>query len=235
MDEAEKIKERYERRKSIPQNKYSLSNPDILMRVQEKERKILKLLRNAKLVPLSDKKILEVGCGTGANLLEFIRFGANPTNIIGNDLLQGRIETAKNNLPQDVRLICCEASELNLQDNQFDIVLQSTMFSSILDLSLQKQIAEKMWHWTKPGGYIIWHDIIHANPYNRDVISVKLRDIKELFPKGIFKIKKTTLFPFIAEKITARFYFPYTLCNMLPFFRMHILCFIQKPSSTDKI
>jgi ubiquinone/menaquinone biosynthesis C-methylase UbiE len=230
MDEVEQIRGRYKRRGiSVPENKYSLTNPHILMGVQERERKLVRLLIKNNLLPLKGKNILEVGCGTGSNLLDFIRFGASPENITANDLLESRIATAKSRLPKDVRFICCEASELHLKEEYFDITLQSTVFTSILDDRLQEKLAKKMWVVTKPGGTIIWYDFIHANPYNHDVRAVSIKRVKNLFPDGSHDLRRATLFPFISEKICKKFYFPYTLLNLCPYLRMHILCFITKP------
>ena len=145
MDELSEIKLRYKRREeSISKNKYALTNAHILLIVQEKEREMIKFLKKYDLLPLQDKTILEIGCGTGQNLIEFIRMGANPKNIIGNDLLENRISTAKKLLPQEVELICDDASTLDLPDNSFDIILQSTVFTSILDDELQIKIANHM-------------------------------------------------------------------------------------------
>lgn len=229
MDEVQEIKNRYERRKlNVPAGKYALTNPHILMNVQQKERKLVKLLHKQGMVSLSDKRILEVGCGTGSNIMEFIRFGARPENIIGNDLLENRLKTAKNNLPAGVKLLCGDASKLDLPELSFDIILQSTVFTSILSDSMKKDLAENMWRLLKPGGTIIWYDFVIANPHNPDVRAVPVREIKQLFPfADTIKIKRLTLFPFIAQKVTKRFFTPYLLLCTLPL-KMHVLCAINK-------
>lgn len=230
MTEVEEIRNRYQRRaERIPAGKYALTNPHVLMGVQEKERKLVRMLIKNDLLPFGDKKILEIGCGTGSNLLDLIRLGAAPENLVGNDLLGDRLEIAQNHLPSGIRFFCCEASTLELPRESFDIVLQSTVFTSILDNALRKRVAQKMWEVTKPGGHILWYDFIHANPYNRDVHAVSEREMKHLFPKGSYQVCRTTLFPFLSARVTRHAYFPYTLLNAFPFLRMHILCLIQKP------
>lgn len=229
MDELSEIKLRYKRREAnVRPNKYALTNPHILLLVQEKERETIKLLKKYNMLPLSGKSVLEIGCGTGQNLIEFIRMGATPHDIIGNDLLENRIATAKSLLPEDVSLICGDAATLDLPNNSFDIILQSTVFTSILDDELQIKIANHMWELLKPGGVILWYDFIHANPYNPDVRAVPIKKIHKLFPDVNIKIKRVTLFPFIADFVTRYFYFPYTICNFFPFLRMHVLCIIKK-------
>lgn len=229
MDELSEIRLRYKRREdNIPPDKYALTNPHILLIVQEKERKLLKFLRKYNVLPLFDKKILEIGCGSGQNLVEFIRMGADPQKIVGNDLLENRIAAARKTLPRDVALVCGDASALDLPHQSFDIILQSTVFTSILDDKLQIKIADHMCELLKPGGIILWYDFIHANPFNKDVRAVSVKKIHTLFPNAEIDAKRLTLFPFIAEAVTKHFYFPYSIFDALPFLRMHVFCVIKE-------
>lgn len=59
-----------------------------------------------------DKDILEVGCGTGYWLREFIKWGAQPENVAGVDLLYDHITEAKHLCPDAVRLDCGNAEKL---------------------------------------------------------------------------------------------------------------------------
>lgn len=230
MNETENIKERYSRRAGKDfKNRYMMTNRDILLKVQERERILVNFLHRNNMLPLESKKILEVGCGTGTNLLDFIRLGANPENIVGNDLLEQRIRTASSRLPEDVKLICGDASTLELPENYFDIVLQSTVFTSILDDDFQNKLAKHMWELTKPGGVIIWYDFVLANPHNKDVKAVPLKRVREMFPGAEVKVKRATLFPFIAQKVTKRTFFAYSILNKIPLLKMHIFCWIKKP------
>lgn len=229
MNELEKIEFRYKRReKSVLKNKYSLTHTHILLKVQELEREMIRCLKKHKMLPLNDKKILEIGCGTGQNIIEFIRMGATPENITGNDLLENRLKSAENILPKGVTLIHGDASTLELPYESFDIILQSTVFTSILDDRLKIKIANHIWELLKPDGVILWYDFIHANPYNKDVKAVSIKEIKSLFPYSNISIKRLTLFPFIAESLTKHFYLPYHLLNIFPFLKMHVLCVIKK-------
>ena len=81
--EIEDIAVRYQRRRFIPGDRYSRLNPVVNLSVQERQRALLKLFSQLGLKSIADVSVLEVGCGTGANLLELIEFGASPSFLVG--------------------------------------------------------------------------------------------------------------------------------------------------------
>src|SRR5262249_26517482 len=123
----DEIKAAFERRKSDPAAKQRSSwfSPGNLFIQQERERRILELLRKARMEDLSQLKILEVGCGTGDLLREFTQWGARPQNITGIDLLADDIAVARALCAPAVRLDVGSAAALPYPDESFDIVLQS--------------------------------------------------------------------------------------------------------------
>lgn len=222
--ETEKIVERYRRRVSIPANRYSRLNPVVNQMVHERQKALIKLFSQAGIESLTDTRVLEVGCGSGANLLELIEFGASPENLVGNDLLVNRLNLARVRLPQSVSLLAGDAAQLMLEAGSFDIVYQSTVFSSILDDALRASVASTMWRLAKPGGGVLWYDFVYDNPKNPDVRGVKLERIRSLFPDGIMKFWRVTLAPPIARRIPA---WLYPWMNWA-FLRTHVLCWIEK-------
>lgn len=139
--EIEQIAERYQRRSLIPTDRYSRLNPAVNLSVQERQRALISLFAQMGLKSLADVAVLEVGCGSGANLLELIELGADPARLVGNELLADRLTAASARLPASVRLLAGDASQLDLPAASFDIVYQSTVFSSILDNGLQASLA----------------------------------------------------------------------------------------------
>jgi len=131
---------------------YNPLNPSVYMAKQERERALIRLITEAGLTPVNNKRVLEVGCGSGSNILQLIELGFNPELIVANELLEERVQIARKRLPPDVQIIQGDASELKLAPNFFDIVLQSTVFTSLLDVSFQQKLANKIWELTKPGG-----------------------------------------------------------------------------------
>lgn len=227
-DELDEISARYERRKHIATDRYARLNPAVNAAVQERQTALVRLFAQQGIRDLSACKVLEVGCGSGSNLLELLQFGVAPENLVGNELLPDRLDAARTRLPQAVALYPGDASQLPLLDASFDIVYQSTVFSSILDDGLQQALALKMWRLVRPGGGVLWYDFTFDNPRNPDVRGVKVDRIRELFPQGELAVRRVTLAPPIARRAVPVQPVLYGLFNALPFLRTHVLGWIKK-------
>ena len=229
MSELDDIHARYSRRKNIQKNIYSPLSFSVLMSQQELERELVRLITVADLQPVEEKSVLEVGCGAGGNLLQLIKLGFNPEHLVGNDLLDCRVSKARSRLPASTLILQGDACGLDLSAHSFDIVMQATVFSSILDNVFQEELANRMWEITKPGGGILWYDFIMNNPRNKDVRGVPVSRIQELFPSGTMTVRKLTLAPPISRLVTKIHPSLYTFFNLLPILRTHVLCWIKKP------
>ena len=228
-DEAGEIRNRYERRKELPTNlRYSPIDPYVCMVCQEKERAIIRWIHVAGLAPVGERRVVEIGCGGGGNLLQFIHLGFRPENLVGNELLEDRASQARHVLPVATEIFVGDASELDLEDQTFDVILQSTVFSSILDDRFQEKLAERMWKLAKPGGGVLWYDFVYNNPHNPDVRGVPVRRVRELFPDGIMRVWRLTLAPPLGRFVTKVWPRFYTWLNVFPFLRTHVLCWIEK-------
>jgi SAM-dependent methyltransferase len=226
--ETEQIKVRYNKRSNLSKDLYNPLKSDVIFRRQEFERNLINILRKNFLYNLSGLKVLEIGCGQGTNLLKFIELGFKPENIIGNELLGERVLNARKILPSEVTIIEGDALNLTFESGTFDIILQSTVFSSILNEEFKIRLAEKIFDLVKPGGGILWYDIIYNNPNNNDVKGISRSSIKNLFPDSKIYFRKITLAPplsRIATRVNPSLYYFF---NFFPFLRTHLLCWIQK-------
>jgi SAM-dependent methyltransferase len=200
------------------------------MSVQEQERALIHWIRACGIAPVAEKRLLEIGCGAGSNLLHLLLLGFAPENLVGNELLPERATIARKRLPEAVRLWTGDAAEISPDAGPFDIVFQSTVFTSLLDDAFQERLAERMWAMVKPGGGILWYDFLFNNPNNPDVRGVPMKRIRVLFPQGRLRAWRLTLAPPISRRVTKVHPILYTLFNRLPFLRTHTLCWIAKPS-----
>ncbi len=227
--ETELVKERYARRGiAAVAGRYSMLSPEVWMRVQERQRALIDLLKRHAMRPVGELEVLEIGCGDGANLLELIQLGFDPANLAGNDLLPERVARARHNLPSSIRIDEGDAGGLELPPASLDIVYQSTVFSSLLDDEFQARLAELMWTWIKPGGGILWYDFTFDNPANPDVRGVGISRIRQLFPGGRFDLRRVTLAPPLGRRICSIHPALYTWFNLLPFLRTHVFGWIGK-------
>jgi SAM-dependent methyltransferase len=221
------VAERYARR-GAP-DRYSLLQPDVWHTVQERQRAILQLLVQQGLVDLPRLRVLEVGCGAGGNLIEWLRLGLSPHNLSGCELLPERLDQARQMLPAAVKLWAGDASVLAIEPGSVDIVMQSTVFSSLLDDAFQQQLAQAMWRWVAPGGGVLWYDFTVNNPRNRDVRGVPLRRVRALFPGAQIEARRITLAPPIARLACRLNPNLYPVFNALPPLRTHVLAWLRKP------
>ena len=221
------IARRYARREAG--SRYSPLQPDVWLTLQERQRAMLRLFAAHGWTTLDDKRVVEVGCGSGGNLLELLRWGFAPRHLTGIELLPERAAAAREVLPASVTLIEGDASLLALPPAQADVVLASTVFSSLLDDAFQQQLADAMWRAVNPGGGVLWYDFTVDNPRNPDVRGVPVQRIAALFPQGPLHWQRLTLAPPLG-RVAARVH-PglWTALNALPFLRTHVLAWVAKP------
>lgn len=209
MGETERILAEYRRREAeIPAHRYAPTEPAQLFMRQRRERAVLRLLGETGALPLADSSILEVGCGTGQWLVDFESWGANRANLAGIDLIEDRINAARHRLSasdgKGADLRCGDASSLPWDDDSFELVLQSMMFSSISDPQMTQAAASEMRRVLTPGGIIVWHDFVIGNPANRRVRGIGRRELASLFPGFTARVRRTGLaFP-LARRLAPR-------------------------------
>ncbi len=222
------LKSAYENRIGPNLDNYSWFQPDVCLYRQERDRVMLDLLKRAGLSDISKLDIFEVGCGFGDNLLNLIKLGASPERISGSDIINSRIETAKYRLPQAVNHFTEDSSEKSSKRDSFDLIIQFTVFSSILSDEMQVELANNLMHLLRKDGYILWYDFLYGNPKNVNVRGCSKRRVQELFPDAEIFFKKVTLAPPLCRSIVRYFPLAYPLLNMFPILRTHSFALIKK-------
>lgn len=236
--ELDAVVQRYARREVVAQalaasdalDRYSLLQPDVWQTVQERQRLMLRWLAARGWCDLASRRLVEVGCGAGGNLLEFLRMGFVPQHLTGLELLRPRYAQARQVLPQPLRLHLGDARRAPIAEESVDLVFQATVFSSLLDDAYQQQLADAMWRWVKPGGAVLWYDFTVDNPRNVDVRGVPLARVRALFPQATIEARRVTLAPPIARRVCRVHPALYTVFNSLPVLRTHLLAWVGKPA-----
>ena len=230
LSEAEgaRIREAYLRRKlSVPGDRYSVFKDENLIARQQLERETIGLLRKYGCAQLDQKRILEVGCGSGFWLRQFVQWGARPHNMFGVDLLPESIARGRELCPNGINLQCEDANSLSFERDFFDVVMQFTVFSSVLSQETQANLAKEMQRVMKPGGLILWFDFFMSNPKNHDVRGVTRRRIRQLFPECTLDLNRVILAPPIARFIAPLSPFVCRVLSMLSPLCTHYLGIIK--------
>jgi len=228
VSEADRILEELRRReREIPAGFYGLDRPANLFLRHSQERELRKALETSGLLPLSGRKMVEIGCGSG-NWLELLeRLGAKREDLAGIELDAGRAEQCARRLAgADIRT--GDASHLPWDDGSFDLVLQSTVFSSILDRKMRQETASEMLRVLAPAGAIIWYDFFVDNPSNPNVRGVRRREIEALFPGCRLDLRRTTLAPPLARRVVPVSWTAAALLESLRILNTHFLGIIRQ-------
>jgi ubiquinone/menaquinone biosynthesis C-methylase UbiE len=167
QNDLQRLRQEYSNRETRHQGKdlYSLFSPAHLFTVQQRVRATVNLFRRKHLGFLQKKKILEVGCGSGGVLIEYLSYGADALNLYGIDFLYPRLRDAHSKLSSS-KFINADGQNLPYSSQSFDLVLQYTAFSSVLDQKIKKNMALEMLRVLKHDGAILWYDF-WLNPTNK--------------------------------------------------------------------
>ena len=231
MSDARRMAERYARRDGLD-HRYSPLRPDVWHTLQERQRALLRLLGRLGWDDLRERRVVEIGCGAGGNLLEMLRLGCMPEHLIGIELLPQRLAQARRVLPDGLRLLggdACDIEDTALAPASQDMVLLSTVLSSVLEDAGRRALADAAWRWLRPGGGVLCYDFTIDNPRNPDVRGVPRTALRRLFPKARISAQRVTLAPPLARALCRIHPSLYPLANALPLLRTHLLAWIEKP------
>jgi ubiquinone/menaquinone biosynthesis C-methylase UbiE len=203
----------------------NLGNQAMLL---EKNRILRQVLVNHNFFPLMDRKILDIGCGTGQILSSLLSWGALPVNLFGVDLLNDHIIKAKRKLP-GIFFQVGNAEHLSFQNNTLDLLMVFTVFSSILDAGIAANMAGEINQVLKQDRAVIWYDFIHNNHYNSNVRGITRQNITALFLGYQLYLTRITLLPFIARRLKGFTNLIYPILAAIPWLRTHYLGIMRKP------
>ncbi len=170
-----------------------------LLRLHQRYRATLRLLERNVGTDLSGARVLDVGCGDGEMLCQYMQWGVRADHLAGIDVRVDRIAQARDRMPA-ADLICGDGVELPWPDGRFDVVSAFTVFSSILDDATRRRVAGEMTRVLAPGGVVLWYDTVRENPHNPDVRAVSTREMRDLFPGLRVDLRKISFLPHIARR-----------------------------------
>jgi SAM-dependent methyltransferase len=221
------LAQRYARRGAS--DRYHPLRAEVWQTVQERERAMLALFGAAGWTDLGERRITEVGCGSGGNLLGLLRLGARPEHLTALELLAPRHAIARQLLPAASTVWLGDARSAPLAPASQDLVLLFTVLSSLPGDDEQRSLVHALWRWLKPGGAVLCYDMRVGNPNNADVRAVPLRRLRALFAPARLVHRRVTLAPPLSRTVCRWHPALYGALNSLPILRSHLLTWIEKP------
>ena len=228
--EVQRLREVYRnyRESGIAEVRWSSANPGNQMIQRERAQALGELLAQWGFTPMANRRVLDIGCGSGEVLAHFMHWDALPHNLYGVDLLDKSIEMAKRRFP-GLHFQQGNAAHLAFPDAFFDLVGQFTVFSSILADRMAHNIAAEIRRVLKPGGAVLWYDLRLNNPWNTHVQGITRTQIGALFPGFRTDLRRLTLLPPLARRLGRVTHMFYPILSKIPAFCTHYIGLLVKP------
>jgi len=227
LTESERIARFYQGLEERAGSRWSLTNPGNRSIFKERKRMFRRLLEDAGWVPFNDRRALEIGCGNGNELAWLLEVGAHHANLVGVDLVETRVQNASKSFP-GMAFRVGNAEHLEDADQTYDLVLAITVFSSLVEREMARNVAAEIVRVLKPGGGLLWYDLRYDSVANRDIKAVSRSRIAELFPTLRGKLSTVTVLPPLARRLGPATAAAYPALALVPPLRSHLVGLLRK-------
>ncbi len=186
------------------------------------------MLHRYSVFPKNADPVLEIGYGHRGWLADMLGWGLRCSDLHGIELDGERAGVAQAAFPgADLRV--GDAASMEWTDESFELVVASTVFTSILDDEVRRRVADEVTRVLRPGGALLWYDFRVDNPANPNVRGIAEEELKNLLPGFAHHLRTVTLAPPLARRVVPISWAVATLFECLPFLRTHILGVLVKP------
>jgi SAM-dependent methyltransferase len=195
----------------------------------ERDRLVDDWLRRERPGDRSALRLLDVGCGRAATLQRMTSLGFASSRVVGLDLLAGRLVDARG-AGVDLPLVAADATAMALASASVDVALTQTVFSSIADAAVARELAAEVARVVRPGGLLVWYDLRRDNPRNPDVHGLDLAAVEALFPGWDASLEPCTLLPPLARRLGGAAPTLYGPLASVPLLRTHLVGVLRRPA-----
>jgi ubiquinone/menaquinone biosynthesis C-methylase UbiE len=142
-----------------------------------------------------------------------------------------RSEQAMKILPKaDLRI--GDAATLPWANDSFQLVIASTVFTSILDTQVRHLVADEITRVLSPRGALLWYDFAVNNPRNTNVRKVDRKELGELFPLLKGSMKSLTLVPFLTRLLAPNAWPLAAFLDAVPLLHTHLMAVLVKEQAS---
>lgn len=202
-------------------------NPGNARIERDRDRAIVDLLERS--LPATGGRVLDLGMGEG-RLAELVRRAELPVGSwAGVDLDPRAVQAAAAAAPWG-HFVEASADRLPFEEGAFDVVVASTLFSSLPSRHMEDAVASEISRVLAAGGWLIWYDLRYGNPANRSVHGLSRSEIRSLFRGWAVELQSITLVPPLARRLgplTGGLYGP---LQALPLLRSHLVGRLRPPA-----
>lgn len=213
-------------RRSNAHERWSRANRGFRRLISDRDRTLLLLLSAS--LPGGTGRLLDVGCGDG-NLLALASERLPDIDLAGVDVDGELLIQATEAVPSGI-FVEGSADQLPFASESVDVVVASTLFSSLPTPDFEQAVAGETARVLKPGGWLVWYDLRISNPANRAVHGMTRGRIRSLFPGWTLHLESTSLLPPIARRLGRATPILYPVLEALPVLRSHLIGRMRKPS-----
>jgi len=233
LAERDRLKEVYSKRAlEIDRDMYAPWQPGEMLMLFERRRVASEMLVDKDRFPKRGNKCLEIGYGKLGWLSDCIAWGLAENDLYGVELDEERASVAMGALPS-ANLIIGDASRMPWGDRFFDLVIISTVLSSVTSMSVRRTIADEVDRVLANRGTILIYDTAVRNPRNKDLLPVGRKQVAELFPNMNVVSRSVTLAPPIARSVAKRSWTLANILSALPVIRTHRLSLLSRARSGE--
>ena len=197
------------------------SNRGYARMIRDRDAALVAILRAA--LPVGGAgRVLDLGCGDGALAGVARDAGLEFGAWTGADLDPASVASAQERWPW-ATFITASADKLPFEDRSFDVVVASTLFSSLPSWEMEAATANEITRVLAPAGSLVWYDLRYRNPANPDVHAMSLRRLERLFPGWRREVRSLTLLPPMARRLGPATPALYPVLSTVPLLRSHLV------------
>ncbi|MGI8828262.1 MAG: class I SAM-dependent methyltransferase [Candidatus Limnocylindria bacterium] len=219
-EELQHIRDTYAGYRERRSHLWSTDNPGFARIVEDRDRALAGLIADSTM-GRTDPRVLDVGCGPG-RLASVLRGAGMRVSFTGLDLLPEMLDAALMADPS-ASWVQGSADRLPFADGSFDVVVASTLFSSLPQGTLEVAVAAEIGRVLAEDGLVVWYDLRYPSPGNRSVRPITRGRLSRLFPGWRAELRTITLLPPLARRLGWATTVAYPLLERIPVLRSHLV------------
>jgi ubiquinone/menaquinone biosynthesis C-methylase UbiE len=202
------------------------ANPGFSQLQEERWRKVADIIA-ARFDGTATPHVVDVGCGRGGDLARIAELLPDAA-LYGVDLSEERIAAARLAVPA-ATLRVQDGDTLPFPDRSVQIVVLSTVLSSILDPGTRRQVAAEAYRIVSGDGMLLIYDIRLPSPVNPNVCRIGKGELRALLPAARIRSYSITLLPPVARSLCRQWPGLYQPLARIRPLRSHYLSVVTRP------